>query len=182
MKWLKRLAIVVVVLIVLFVGVAFILPDNYSVKRSVLIKADKEAIHTLVGDLRQWPEWTPWLDMDPTIETTFGEITTGVGAHQSWTGESGGGQLTFTECDLETGVVYDMTFEEDAYASVGRIEYASAAGGVEVKWTMKGDIGMNPFSRYFGALMDWMVGPMFDQGLRQLKSAAEAMPAAPEAA
>lgn len=179
MKWLKRLAIVFVVLIAVFVVVGLLLPAEYEVERSVLIEADNEAIHTLVGDLRQWPEWTPWLDMDPTIETTFGEITTGVGAHQSWSGKSGGGKLTFTECDLETGIVYDMTFDEDSYESVGRIEYASAAGGVEVRWTMTGEIGMNPVSRYFGALMDMMVGPMFDKGLKNLKSVAESIPAPP---
>ena len=38
----------------------------------------------LVGDLTQWPEWTPWQEMDPKMQTTFGEQTTGVGAHQSW--------------------------------------------------------------------------------------------------
>ena len=33
------------------------------------------------------------------------------------------------------------------------------------------------FGRYFAAMMDRMVGPMFEKGLDKLKTAAEALPA-----
>ena len=85
MKIVKWLAIIIVVLVVVFILIGFVLPKNYNVERSVVIRA--------------WDRWTPWQEADPTIVTTFGETTAGVGAS---------GELTFTQCSPETGVVYDM--------------------------------------------------------------------------
>ena len=99
MKIVKWLAIIIVVLVVVFILIGFVLPKNYNVERSVVIRAEPAAIHTLVGELRAWDRWTPWQEADPTIVTTFGETTAGVGAS---------GELTFTQCSPETGVVYDM--------------------------------------------------------------------------
>ncbi len=176
MKIVKWLGIIVVVVVVVFILVGFSLPKDYSVERSVVIRAEPAAIHTLVGELRSWDRWTPWQEADPTIVTTFGGITAGVGANQSWTGKSGGGELTFTQCSPETGVLYDMSFDEGKYVSIGALDYRVTDGGTEVTWRMAGEMGANPISRYFGAMMDAMVGPLFEQGLNKLKTEAEALP------
>ena len=176
MKIVKWLAIIIAVVVVLFVLIGFTLPKDYSVERTVVIQADPAAVHTLVGDLTAWDQWTPWLDADPTIVTTFGDVTSGVGASQTWTGESGDGKLTFTQCSPETGVLYDMSFNEGKYVSIGALDYTLVDGGTQVTWRMAGEMGSNPISRYIGAMMDAMVGPMFEKGLGQLKSAAEALP------
>jgi hypothetical protein len=176
MQIVKWLAIIIATLVVLFIIIGFTLPKDYTVERTVLIDAEPVAIHTLTGDLQAWDQWTPWLEADPTIETTFGEITTGVGASQTWTGESGSGKLTFTQCSPESGVVYDMSFDEGKYVSIGALDYKVVDGGTQVTWRMAGEMGGNPISRYFGAMMDAMVGPMFEKGLNKLKTAAESMP------
>jgi hypothetical protein len=176
MKIVKWLAIILAVLIVLFVLVGLTLPKDYNVERSVVIQAEPAVIHTLVGDLNAWEQWTPWVEADPTIKTTFGDKTTGVGASQTWTGDSGSGRLTFTQCSPDTGVLYDMSFEEGKYVSIGALDYKVVGGGTEVTWRMAGEMGGNPISRYFAAMMDAMVGPMFEKGLDKLKSASEAIP------
>lgn len=180
MKWLKWIGIVVVVLVVLFVGVGALLPSEFSVERSVVISAGPEQIHELVGDLRQWPEWAPWSEMDPSIQTTYGETTTGVGASQSWTSNSGDGELTFTMSDVQTGVVYDMSFDEGAFLCKGSLRYETAPDGTKVTWDFKGDSGWNLIGRYMGLMMDTMVGEAFTKGLDSLKAKAEAAPPAPE--
>ena len=171
-KWLKRIGIALGVLVVLAVVVGLLLPSEYSVERSVTIGADPERIHGFVGDLERWPEWTPWLDMDPTIQTVYGENTSGVGASQSWSGESGSGELTITGWDVDTGVLYDMSFDEGKYMSVGSISYEQVAGGTKVTWSMEGE-SKGIITRYFGVLMDAMVGPAFEDGLGKLKTRAE---------
>lgn len=182
LKVVKWIVIVLVAVIALLVIVGLFLPSEYHVTRSVVIDAEREQIHTLVGDLKQWLEWDPWRDMDPTIETVYGETSSGVGAHQTWTGESGSGELTFTRCDPASGVVYDMAFDEGKYRSVGSMLYEPVAGGTKVTWDWKGDSGMNIVGRYLGLFMDGMVGPAFEAGLRQLKQKAEALePPAPPA-
>jgi len=158
-------------LVVVIVG--FILPATYTVSRTVTIAADIERVHQFVGDLEQWDQWTPWVKADPTIVVTFGDKTTGVGAHQDWSGDSGNGALTFTRSDPAWGVAYDMSMEEGKHDSKATMEYTQNAGATEVAWVMIGELGNNPFNRYFGLMMDPLIGPMFEEGLNRLKLVAE---------
>ncbi len=174
MKWIRRIFFSVVAIAVVFGAVGLLLPSGFSVKRSVVIKADKKQVHELVGDLKQWGAWSPWIEKDPTIQTTLGEKSSGVGAHQSWKGDTGTGELTFTGCDAEKGVLYDLSFDEGKYKSTGGLSYATAKdGGVEVAWTMEGDAGKNIIGRYMGLVMDQLVGNDFQRGLEKLKAKAE---------
>ncbi len=158
-------------LVVVIVG--FLLPGTYTVSRTVTINAEIERVHYYIGDLEQWDQWTPWVKADPTIVTTFGDKTTGVGAHQSWTGDSGNGALTFTRSDPTKGVAYEMTMEEGKHESQATMEYTRSGDATDVAWVMVGQLGNNPFNRYFGLMMDPMIGPMFEDGLNRLKLLAE---------
>lgn len=170
---LKRVAIGVGAATLLVVAVSFFLPSTYSVTRTQVIAAEPIHIHALVNDLERWPEWTPWLESDPTMTVTRSAVTAGVGAHQSWQGESGDGELTFTASDPTVGITYDMTFDGGKYASESIIRYAAVPGGTEVTWNMTGENGLNPMARYFGLVMDSAVGPMFEDGLAKLKLVSE---------
>jgi hypothetical protein len=175
LKMLKWFAIVLGVLLLAFVITGFLLPSSYALERSVLIKASPEQIHQLVGDLRQWPEWAPWEEMDPSVETTYGPTTTGVGASQTWTSNSGGGELTITKSDPLNGIEYEMSFN-GAFFSDGVVRYEVTPTGTQVTWGMRGEMD-NFIGRYMGLLMNSMVGPSFEAGLDKLKTAAEALPA-----
>ena len=50
---------------------------------------------------------------------------------------------------------------------------APDGSGTRVTWTNEGDMGANPVNRYFGLMMDSMVGPDFEAGLKNLKALAE---------
>ena len=108
--------------------------------------------------------------------TTIEGESTGAGASQTWTGESGIGELIFVKWDASKGVVYEMSFNEGDYASLGRLIYEPSTDGTLVTWGWSGELGMNPVSRYFGVMMDGMVGPLFERGLDKLKTQIEAMP------
>lgn len=177
MKWLVRLGVALGVTLGLFVVIGFMLPSEYRVERSVNIEASKEQVHALVGDLSRWPTWEPWREDDPTIVTTLGEQTVGVGAHQRWTGDSGSGELTFTRSSPDAGIEFDLVFDGE-WICVGYLTYADHENGVTVTWGMKGDVGMNLVGRYFNLLVDAMAGPMFERGLEKLQTAAPAEPVA----
>lgn len=173
---LKKILIAVAIALAVFLALGAALGQDYSVSRTVAVKAELARVHELCGELKNWPEWAPWQKQDPTIQTTFGEKTTGVGAHQSWTGESGDGELTFTRCDPQTGIAYDMNFidGETKMPAKSAMNYKPVEGGVEVEWTMEGSMNMPVVGGYFALLADKMIGPMFDDGLAKLKSVAEA--------
>jgi hypothetical protein len=174
---LKKIAITVVILVVLLVLVGFLLGTEFKVTRKVTIQADVAKVHELCGELRNWDKWAPWQEDDPSIVTTYGATTTGVGASQTWTGRDGNGELTLTKSDPATGIAYDMVFidGETRMPSKSWMSYTPAAGGVEVEWGIEGDFKPLPvIGGYFGTFADSLMGPMFDKGLTKLKQQCEA--------
>ncbi|MBW8191544.1 SRPBCC family protein [Neiella marina] len=159
-------------IIVLITGL--FLPNNYEIKRSTIVTADLPTLHAYVVDLEQWQEWSPWLDADPTIVVTLGQITHGAGASQTWQGESGDGELLLTKVSEQVGVNYDIWFNQKADKGSGAISYVPLSDGrIEVIWSMEGEIATPIFGAYLALFMDGMVGPSFDLGLYKLKSLAE---------
>lgn len=179
MKVLKWIAIIIVTLVALFVIVGYLLPSTISVERSIVVNTETERVHRLVGELRAWDEWTPFKELDPTVEVTFGASTSGVGASQSWTDKSGGGTLTFTEWDPETGIAFDISFAgSDPMTSY--ISYEAAEGGTKVTWDMNGELGGGVAGGYLALVISPSVGSMYDMGLQKLKAKAEALDPLPE--
>lgn len=173
MKWLKRIAIVLALLILVLIVVGFFLPTAYSVSRDMDIAAPPEKIHSYVGDLAKWDAWTPWKDADPSIVVTDGGQTTGVGATQSWTGDSGAGSLVFTMSSPDKGVAFDLSFDDQFEAKSTIVYQGRGANETNVTWTMTGDAGIPVIGGYFALMMEGWVGPMYSLGLLKLKTAAE---------
>ncbi len=173
MKKLLLIALSLIVLLVAaFVLVGLFLPKDYDVSRTAVINATPEEIHALVGDLERWPEFMPWEEGDPTIETKIVK-STGADASQTWTGNSGNGTLTFFESDPATGIGYEMLIDKWD-PSKGYLNYEALEDGTtRVTWRMEGNISTPIIGPYFAASMDAMVGPMFHQGLQRLKSILE---------
>lgn len=169
----KRVGIGILAATLLVAGIGLLLPREYTVSRSVVIEASRDRVHGLCSDLEQWPRWTPWFRADPGLEITLGSTTHGRGAHQSWVGGNGAGELTFTRCEEDWGVAFDMTLDDSGRLMASSMRYTVAETGVEVTWELAGDNGFNPLGRFAGLLMDMVVGPMFDEGLARLKLVAE---------
>lgn len=174
MRVLKTAAVILVVLILAIAAVGLFLPTRYAVERSVVIDATPADIHEYVGNLQKWDEWAPWKGEDPSIVVTLGEKTSGVGASQSWVGDSGTGALTITESSPEKGIEYDLLFDGGRYECKSSMKYSRLPDGdTKVTWAMSGDMGRSLTGGYFAILMDSMAGSMFEKGLLNLKSRVE---------
>lgn len=174
MRILKTLLSTIIVIIVVVVVVGLFLPTSYTVERSIVINASPGRIHEYVGNLENWNFWEPWREEDPTIVITHGEKTKGVGASQSWVGESGDGALTFTKDSATEGITYDLVFDGGTYVCQSAMVYDPLEDGeTKVTWTMSGDMGTPVIGGYFAMMMDAMVGETFDKGLSNLKSTVE---------
>lgn len=174
MKILKTIFSAIIIFIVIVVVVGLFLPTSYTVEQSVVIDAAPDQIHKYVGNLNKWSAWEPWREGDPTIVVTHGEKTQGVGASQSWVGESGDGALTFTKDSPTEGIEYDLFFDDGAYVSQSAIAYDPLGDGeTKVTWIMTGDIGAPVIGGYFALMMNSMIGEMFDKGLSNLKTTVE---------
>lgn len=171
-KILKWSLILFLVVVAVFVGVGlFVLDGKYDVSRQIAIKAAPDAVHKQVGDLREWPNWLPFTKHDKSVKTTI-DKPTGVGAHQHWTSDNGNGKLTFTTSDEEKGVEFTMLFDEK-YPSKGSLTYHRSGDETEVTWRMTGQ-NEDFMGKWFALAMGPMMGPMFEEGLTDLKTKVEA--------
>jgi hypothetical protein len=175
MRVLFKTLLVVVVLVIVAAVAGFFLPSSYKVERSASMKARPEAVFPYLNSLKRWEEWIAWNKKRyPDMTVTFTGPETGVGASYSWQGEEvGRGSVKITSSDPGKGIGYDLDFEEGKYVSKGNLTIASEGDGVKVTWTNEGALGNNPLNRYFGLLMDQMLGPDFETGLRNLKQRVE---------
>ena len=169
----KTLLIIIFILIVAFVVVGLFLPTNYLVSRSIMIDAPASEIHTNINNLEKWPSWSPWIEDDPTLKVTIGDISSGVGASQSWVGKDGGGSLVFTSSDPNKGVNYDLEFDQGQYKCKSNFIYVPKEGGTEVIWEMSGNMDIPVIGGYFASTMDTFVGKYFEKGLVNLKNVVE---------
>ena len=167
---LKIFAIVLIPVII----VGLFLDNRVNVTRQIEINASPGAIHRYVADLEQWPKWSPWLDLDPTIKTTIGNLSSGVGASQSWVGQSGAGALTIIYADESDGITYNLTFDGDPVVYLAGMRYTSDGQKTIVTWYMKGEMQPIIVGNYFAQLMDSFVGEDFANGLTKLKKVVEA--------
>lgn len=175
----KRVGLGVGLATLLVIAVGLFLPRTYTIERSIVIAAPQNHIHELCGNLEEWPRWTPWFKADPGLEISLGNRTSGEGAAQSWQGKGSRGRLTFTRSDPAWGIGFDLELNNGSTEANCTLRYALVDSGVQVTWDMTGDAGYNILDRFFGLMMDTVMGPMFDEGLTRLKLVAEEAPSAP---
>lgn len=162
--------------LLLVVAVGFLLPSHYTIERVLVVEAAPAQIHELVGDLEQWPRWTPWLRDDPSLVVTQGDLSTGKDAQLAWENKTGGGDLIFTRSQADWGVAFDLTLGKRKRLSACSIRYRVIQQGTEITWQLQGDAGMDILSRYFNLMLDPLMGPMLEDGLDQIKVLAEDSP------
>jgi len=169
----KVLRIIFWFLIILFVAGVF-LPQHFSVTRSITVTGSSAQIHQLTNDLEQWPLWSPWVEMDPSVKITVAKITQGVGASQSWTDGNGGGKLTFIESSPDQSITYNLWFADNEIPSLSTMTYTTLnATQTKVSWGIQGDAQIPVVGFYMALLMDTFIGPAFELGLKNLKAEVE---------
>lgn len=171
MNWLLRIVLVsMATLFACFVVIGAMLPSTYVVSRSTEIHAPIETVYTWVSDLRNNERWSPWVASDPTVRITYGPKTEGIGAWYHWTSEdSGAGRLTVIDASPPKRWEAMLDFREQGEAK-DIWHFEKKGNAVKVTWTLQGDTGNNLAARYLALLMDRMVGPSFEDGLRRLSS------------
>ena len=147
----------------------------YEVVRSSRIEADAARIHPLINDFHEWPAWSPWEDVDPSMQRTYTGPESGVGAHYAWKGnrKAGEGSMEITGSSperIDVDLAFMKPFENKNKVS---FELRPTGTGTEVTWRMNGETrGLWAIaSKVFP--MDRMVGKDFEKGLTRLKAVVE---------
>ena len=171
---LKKIATLLATGIVIFVVIGLFLSPEYDVEQSILISSRPENIHPYVNDLQQWPRWTPWQEMDPDTKITYGKLTSGIGASQSWQGKGGSGHLYITASSPYSGIAYDVFFGKDDTPSISTIEYKELGTDLSrVTWRLHGEMELPIVGGYIAILVSAMLRDMYKEGLLKLKLVVE---------
>lgn len=177
-KVLRWFGIAIILLVVGAIVVAFLLPRHAVVTRSVEIAAPPATVFPLIGDLRRFNEWSPWADVDPETVFTFTGPIDGVGQTLNWESDDqriGSGSMSIVAIEPESRVDLNVDFGREG-TMLASLTLEPAGNGTRVIWMLDSDLGLNPIARYFGMMLDGMVGPDYEKGLDRLKVVAEASP------
>ncbi|WP_373987943.1 SRPBCC family protein [Duganella sp. BuS-21] len=171
----KKIIIGLAVLILIVLAAAALQPASYSVTRSVAIKASPEKIQPLIGDFHQWVQWSPWEQLDPGMTRTFSGAPKDLGAVYAWQGnrEVGAGRMeVISLTPLKVGIKLDFYVPVES-SSLTDFVLEPKGDTTQVTWTMSGNSDF--MTKLMGVFvsMDKMIGPDFERGLAQMKTAAE---------
>jgi hypothetical protein len=186
MRLFTRLVGLLLVLVLLLAGIAFVLPDRVHVERSITIARPKSQVHLLLTQLRRFNEWSPWFARDPAASYTFSGPDSGVGATLAWVSRQhdvGTGSQTIAAVVPDESVTMDLDFGVRG-KSVARFDLRTESGETRVTWNLDSELplhldqrfGWNAVGRYMGLFMDRLVGADFEQGLSNLKQIVDGFP------
>jgi Polyketide cyclase / dehydrase and lipid transport len=172
---LKKILIGIAAIAVLLVAIAFALPRQFKVEREVAMNATPAVIYPLIATPKYWPEWGVWSKRDRTMVTTFSGAASGKGAKWAWKSKAeGDGEMEFIAEEPLKSLTYQLKFPDFSSAIMGTLIITPLGDNVsKVTWKSEGDLGNNPIARYFGLMMDKMLGADFVASLDGLKALAE---------
>jgi effector-binding domain-containing protein len=177
MKALKIIGITVLVIILIIVGYGMTLSGEAHLERSIVINAPVEKVFKEVNTFKTITAWSPWTKIDPEMKTEFTGPTAGIGAKYSWesdNSEVGIGSQEILESRKNEYVKSKMDFgiDGDFYAEF-ILEPVEA--GTNLTWTYEGKVE-SLLWKYLLLGMDGQLGPMYEQGLADLKNYIEGLP------
>ncbi|MEE9303986.1 MAG: SRPBCC family protein [Thiotrichaceae bacterium] len=171
MKFLKKVILSLLFLFVVLTLVSFFLPQKQHVERNVEISASAEKIYPYLINPKLFNEWSPWSKLDPDMKVQFTGPESGIGAGMSWQSNQsdvGNGSWKIIKTVENESLVTALDFGDQGTAtSFFRLQPKD--GKTQVTWGFDTDAGMNPMKRWFGLLMDSMVGEAYQKGLQSLK-------------
>ena len=173
---LKKILLVLLVLLVAFLAYAATKPDAFRIERSIAIKAPPEKVHSLIDDFHRWGSWSPYEKLDPTMNRSFSGPARGKGSVYEWNGnmQAGAGRMEILDSSPSSGVTIKLDFKKPLEGhDTAEFRLVPRGDSTTVTWGMRGP---NPYiSKVMDAVfnMDRMVGGQFEDGLANLKAAAE---------
>ena len=121
-------------------------------------------------------QWSPWAELDPATVYTYAGPDSGTGASMSWESSDpsvGAGTQEIIGSSFGESIAMRLNFGEQGVAQAFYILEQSAPEETVVTWKFETDFGYDIVGRYFGLIMDSMIGPSYEQGLAKLKTQME---------
>ncbi|MGE4253087.1 MAG: SRPBCC family protein [Parvibaculaceae bacterium] len=174
-RFLLGAAYVLIALLVIFMGGAYVLPGEAVVEREITIAAPPGKVFGIVSNLRRFKDFSPWAEIDPGLHYTFEGPETGIGQKMSWTSDNpqlGSGSQTVVDYQPNTRFATTLDFG-DMGDAIAYFNFVPVGSDTKVTWGFK-SLLRNPLERWMGLLFDRWIGADYEKGLAKLKTLAEA--------
>ncbi|HEY2389167.1 MAG TPA: SRPBCC family protein [Candidatus Binatia bacterium] len=174
---LRKILLVFAGALAAFVVLVATRPDTFHLERSTRIDAPPDIVFAQVNDFKNWDAWSPWAKLDPNMTKTLGGPPAGVGATYAWSGNSevGEGRMAIVESTPSERVGVRLEFVKPfAGNNLATFTFVPQGGSTNVTWAMDGE--RNFVGKAIGLFLnvDSFLGPQFEKGLAQMKTASEA--------
>jgi len=179
MRIVKGLVWLVIILLVGVVAVGLVLPDQKRVVRTIWIGVQPSTVFTVLNGYRNFNEWSPWASLDPNTAYAYSGPVQGVGASMNWVSNDaqvGTGDQQIVESKPWTLIRAHLNFGDSSADNWSEFDLQPERDGTRLNWTIESDFGANLLDRYFGLLLDSMIGDDLDRGLVNLKTYIETLP------
>ena len=178
MRTLRYIVLAIVFLILVAVVVGFFLPSKVHLERSVEINRDKATVFNVINSLGNFNKWSPWYELDVNAEYSVSGPQSGVGSKLEWHGNEsvGDGVNEIIESVENNRIKTKMFFGKSDAPAYSIISLEQNGDNTKVTWAFENDFGMNVFYRYFGLVIEDMIAPDYEKGLKKLKTYVESLP------
>lgn len=177
MKILKKIGIVILVLVVIYLALGLIGPSGYKITRSIKIGAPVEVVFDQTTIYGNWAGWSPWAKLDPTSKYTIENDHQEIGAKMGWVGNPdlvGTGEMVTSKIEKNKQFLYDLTFISPwQMVSHGGFNYTQEGDSVLLEWFDTGEFEFMSRPMMLFMDMEEQMGPSFEQGLADIKKICE---------
>ncbi|MES2725949.1 MAG: SRPBCC family protein [Bacteroidota bacterium] len=170
----ETLIITLAIIIVILVVLSFLLPENWSVKRSTEVQSTPEKLYDLTVELKDWEKWSPWHGLDPNTKWVYSDNTYGEGAWYTWESKKrnvGNGKLTTVLAKPYEKSSFLLEFQGMKASTASFTFEPINANNVKVTWSLEGK--NKGLSKLMSLLMGTFVRKDFEKGLANIKRVAE---------
>ena len=170
------LSLAAIALLLASLGIA--LPPRTVVERSILIDAYPATVFALLNDFNQVAQWLPMLDADANAQIDISGPQRGIGARIAWNGPIiGQGQQTIVESVPYERIATALNPGKRSPAS-NVFSLSPENGMTRLSWRQEREFGLQLAARFYGLVLERVVGPEQERGLVELQRLAENLPRA----
>ncbi|MGR5236663.1 SRPBCC family protein [Vibrio alfacsensis] len=145
---------------------------SYQVSRSIEIEKTQIEIIDYLKDFQNWPEWSPWIILEPNCDLTFSDDQGHVGAGFQWNGIRVGTGAVVLESTQEHRLDMELHFFRPL-KSQAKVTFlvTPISNGSLVEWQMQSRVPW--FLFFLRDMFKSLVAMDYERGLRMLKSQLE---------
>lgn len=178
MRTLRYIVLALLFLLVVVIIVGFFLPAQVRLERSIEINRKAPVVFNVINSLENFNKWSPWYALDVNADYVVSGPSSGVGSKISWQGNDkiGKGTNEIIESKQNVMIKTKFYFGKDDQPAYSSLRLSETANKTTVTWAFENDFGYNVFYRYFGLVLEDMIAPDYEKGLKNLKAHVESLP------